>query len=105
MVSFKSIWDRCVKWQRKVFVGESSLAAAKHLREEADELIKAIEIGGAARDITINNEIADVMILLIAVADREHRDILLATDYKMNINEARKWGKPDSEGVTHHIKE
>ena len=55
----------------------------------------------------VDIEFADCFILLLDAARKEGlfaKDILKAIVNKMEINKARKWGKPDENGVMEHIR-
>lgn len=76
---------------------QAGLPALHHLREEIDELID---------NPSDESEWADVLMLLLDAARR--RDIpvwrlLQATRDKLAVNKRRKWGKPDENGVVHHV--
>jgi len=106
----KELQLRIGNWQQRTF-GESgrALATAKHLREEADELIQSIkssECGRISGDFNrISNEIADVFILLAGVAHRVGVDIEDAVEAKMSENMRRTWKAPDAEGIIRHQEE
>ena len=56
----------------------------------------------------VHLEFADCFILLLDAARKEGfsaKDILTAIVEKMEINKARKWGKPDVNGVMEHIRD
>ena len=68
-----------------------------HLLREVTELRKS------PGDIM---EAADVLILLLGISALENHtieDLVNACNAKMDINEKRQWGKPDAEGVHHHL--
>ena len=56
------------------------------------------------RNPTDAEEMADVFLLLIHLADGEGVNLLEAGAAKLKKNQARKWGKPDSEGVVEHVR-
>lgn len=89
-------------WQSKVFTQATAQSAAVHLKREADELVHDLvnyDYDNAA------HEIADVFILLAAVTHLSGIDLEEAVEGKMKINRARKWGKPDAQGVVEHIRD
>jgi NTP pyrophosphatase (non-canonical NTP hydrolase) len=51
----------------------------------------------------LGEELADVYILLCAVAGLTEIDLNLYVRDKMGVNKNRKWGKPDNDGVVEHI--
>jgi len=66
-----------------------------HLKREIEELDE---------DPTDGEEMADCFILLLNLAEMAGVDLMSEARRKMEINRNRKWGKPDSEGVCHHVK-
>lgn len=91
------------EWADKTFPSHAVTGARGpiyHLREEADELIKAWEAGDHAR---IAVETADVGILAATVAHLERFGLYAAILDKMAINRARVWGTPDANGIVHHV--
>lgn len=88
-------------WQDRTFPEATIYSASRHLRAEVVELIEAINIDGEH----IVEEIADVQLLLIAVANKAGVDIAGATAVKFAVNQARRWGKPNAEGYTEHVRD
>lgn len=99
------------QWQRETFPGGSGLGAARHLLEEAGELVEALEpvkegtiTAALERDREMRKEAADCLLLLIAVAGLEGFDLLEAAREKMKINRARTWETSSGEkGYRKHI--
>jgi len=92
-----------VKWQSETFPTASTFSKIKHLQQEVEELLFEITTKGKG----INHEFADCFMLLFGAAASEglsYDDICKSIDEKMQINKARKWGKPDKNGVQNHIK-
>lgn len=80
------------------------IAKLSHLKEEVTELQVAVDNGNKKE---INDEIADCFMLLFDVAHDlkiTENDIIRFSRVKLGINKDRKWGKPDNNGVIHHIK-
>lgn len=98
------LYNEITAWQTKTFGQSTSLSKIAHLSEEIREL---------ASDIANNNpdkrlEFADCFFLLFGAAASEgmsYEDIISAIEEKFEINKARKWGKPNENGVVNHIKE
>ena len=83
-------------WQDKVFTQATAESTAAHLLREAKELYDDPYDAG---------EIADIFILLAAVAHKTGVDIETAVERKMAINRLRTWGKPDKQGVVEHVRQ
>jgi hypothetical protein len=65
---------------------------------EVFELQRAFESGG-----NIAVELADCVILLLTMAHLCGVDLSLSLQAKMYVNEQRKWGPPDANGVCTHV--
>lgn len=68
---------------------------------EAAELLDSIANQGTYREGAVGEEVADVFILLIDIADQLGVDIEAEFQKKMEINKARKWQVKDG-SLTHH---
>lgn len=91
------------KWQSETFPDATDLSKLHHLKDEVDELIEDVECNNLARRL----EFADCILLIFGSASANgmsYEDICNAVDEKMEINKARKWGKPDKNGVVNHVK-
>lgn len=91
------------KWQKETFGKATPLSKLAHLQEEVIETIEAIK----TKDNKTNLEFADCFLLLFGAANAygmSYDDICDAIEEKMKINKARKWGKPNENGVVNHIK-
>lgn len=82
-------------WARVVFNKSTPHSVTEHLRREAQELVDAP---------TDSSEMADVFLLLVWLADITGTDLVGAIEEKIEINKARVWGEPDSQGVVQHIR-
>jgi NTP pyrophosphatase (non-canonical NTP hydrolase) len=74
------------------------------LKEEIDELLDALNGGDELETV---KEFADCFTLLIGIAGAKGwtaQKVLEVVAAKQEINKARKWGKPDENGVVKHIK-
>lgn len=98
-------------WQKETFPQANELSKAHHLLQEVQELIQEIQDEDHTIDFekrrNVHMEYADCFLLLFGSAaayGMSYNDILKAIDAKMKINKARKWGKPDDNGVVNHIK-
>lgn len=80
------------------------IAKLAHLKEEATELQQAVDNDDKKG---IVDEIADCFMLLLDVANDlkiSENDIIRFSHAKLVVNKDRKWGKPDNNGLIHHIK-
>lgn len=93
--SMREIISEINLWQDKVFTQSTAESTATHLLMEANELYD---------DPYDEGEIADIFILLAAVAHKTNVDIEAAVERKMAINRLRTWGKPDKQGVVEHVR-
>lgn len=113
-------------WQRDNFKQANVPSLLKHLEREMSELkdvgTKFVAHCGkpdgsfdmSREEYTVDHldmllefrhELADVIILTIALADLLNVDLEKSVIDKMVINKARKWKEPDADGVVEHIKE
>lgn len=105
---FKAISD----WQNKTFGEATPISKLAHLLQEVVELKEAlVKFGHEPSMKTFDEakmEYADCFFLLFGSAASfglSHSDICRAIQEKFEINKARKWGKPNKEGVVEHIKD
>ena len=97
---FKSISE----WQDKTFGTATAESKLFHLLDEIKELHEALITDDKDKRL----EFADCFILLFGAAASDgmtYEDICNCIDDKMKINYARKWGKPNTNGVVNHIKD
>jgi hypothetical protein len=90
-------------WQKQTFPKATSLSKVLHLEKEVIELRN--DLIGNYPDKRL--EYADCFLLLYGSAASDgmsYQDICDAIAEKMEINKNRKWGKPDENGVGHHVK-
>lgn len=87
---------RLAKWARKVFPHSTQESRLEHLRRELKEL-EATPTNG--------EEMADVALILLHMAEEAGVDLGLEMRKKLEINEWRNWGAPDAKGVSHHVKD
>lgn len=91
-------------WQKITFPRSTAQSKIEHLREEVEELAVDIRTQNPKRRL----EFADCFILLMGAAAADgmtYEDVVAAIEEKHEINLARKWGKPDENGVVKHVKE
>ena len=91
-------------WSSATFPHQTASSKVAHLLEEVNELRDAIKNGHTSDAI---EEWADCMILLLntgVMIGLDAESAVKAIEVKMNINKARKWGKPDKDGVCRHLK-
>lgn len=99
MKNMQELQDRIGKWQDKTFPLQTLEGKMNHLKLEAQEIIHN------RRNLS---EWADVLILYLGAADLEGfvvEELIDAANRKMGINENRKWGPPDANGVCSHIED
>ncbi|KAF0199015.1 MAG: hypothetical protein FD170_3943 [Bacteroidetes bacterium] len=100
--------------------GQRNTGILHHLKKEVNELIEAVErfqnvsiklIGYKGSEEACKAafmEYADCFMLLLDSAYHfglDAKTLIAFTKQKLEINKARKWGKPDANGVVEHIKE
>lgn len=98
------------KWQNETFGHATALSKMAHLEEEVSELNDELVLASAGfpEEEKVRSEFADCFILLYGAANSHgltYEDICEAIAAKMKVNKARKWGKPDANGVVNHLKE
>lgn len=84
------------EWAAVTFPFRTAASVAEHLRREAHELAEAP---------LDPEEMADVFILLANLWKLTGVDLPCAVAAKLAKNRARKWGKPDAQGVVEHVRE
>ena len=97
--SFNLLFHEIVLWQKETFgKSDSPLPPLKHLVKEVQELI----------DAPLDRiEYADCLFLLFNALDIigcTPDDFLHAVRKKLEINQSRKWGSPDKDGVVEHLR-
>lgn len=109
------------EWSDTTFgANQRNPAIVHHLKKEVDELIEAltksvelgcddsIGVGEFGRQVEKTQmEFADCFMLLLDSASHYRitaEQLIEFTREKLEINKARKWGKPDVNGVVEHIK-
>ena len=110
MNELQTLINEIGQWSESTFSHQNSISKLHHLQKEVAELINAIGQAPSEPDKndTVHLEFADCFILLLDAARKEGlsaKDILTAIVEKMEINKARKWGKPDENGVMEHIRD
>jgi hypothetical protein len=86
-----SLRDEIITWSKATFPASSNYSRAKHLEEEIAEILKAP---------SDPEEWADAFFLVVQA---EGFDLVAAVRAKLELNRARKWGKPDADGVVKHV--
>lgn len=100
----KELLEQIHKWQKETFIEANAVSKLHHLKKELNELMSEVEL----ETDDSAEEYADCFLLLYGSAmayGMSYEDILYAIEAKFNKNKARKWGKPDENGVVEHIKE
>lgn len=95
MNAFDNFQVEVNEWQRKTFPESTKATVLTHLYREAKEL----------REKGTPDEAADVLLLLIAFADKAGFSLFDAARDKFEICKARKWGQPDAQGVREHVRD
>jgi len=106
MKELQDLMDWNLEWSKRTFGITTPQAPAYHLKKEVGELIESLEANVSWNEIVA--EYADCLILICNSASKfglTAEDLMNAANKKMAINEKRKWGKPDENGVFEHIKE
>lgn len=91
-------------WQKETFGQATPLSKIAHLADEVMELYHDLIANKPERRL----EFADCFFLLFGAAAADgmtYQDICQAIQEKLEVNKARKWGKPDENGVVKHIKD
>lgn len=104
MTELQLLMNRVHAFVLRTFPGPRAVPALHHLQKEVKEAIEAIEAGQKEEAI---KEYADCFILLLNSASNygltaDH--LIAASNAKMDVNDKRKWGPPDENGVCLHIK-
>ena len=95
--ALQQLQNRIEAFQRRKFPKQPADAKLAHCHREITEL---------RADPNDISEWADVLILFLGAAACQcisSEDLIRAAHAKMDVNECRKWGEPDGEGVCRHI--
>ena len=100
----KNIQASIGKWQNETFgTGpERARPVMRHLAEEVNELEMELFVNEYKSSPAVEGEMADCVILLIAMAESLGVCLESAVEAKMVKNRARTWRKPDANGVIRH---
>jgi NTP pyrophosphatase (non-canonical NTP hydrolase) len=97
-------------WQKQTFGQATALSKLAHLLEEIvelkDELINEKKHPTVTNFNNIRMEFADCFLLIFGSASSygfSYENICDAIQEKFEINKARKWGKPNENGVVKHV--
>ncbi len=90
-----AVVEEVISWGIETFPRESLHSLGKHIRKEAKEL---------QRNPTDPHEIADVLMLTFALANKAGVDVVAALREKLAICRGREWGEPDADGMTEHVR-
>lgn len=82
------------EWQKQTFPFSTRESKFEHLLEEVAEL---------SYDLSDGAEMADIVILLLGIADSQNINLADELKKKFEILKNRKWGQPDEKGVVRHI--
>jgi hypothetical protein len=95
--TLQQLQDEAVAFAAERFPGQSTEGVICHLCREVREL---------QADPADHMEMADILLLLLQVADRGRvsAQALIENAFtKLEINRRRTWGTPDAEGVVQHV--
>lgn len=101
MTDLEDVLTEATDWARGVFTTATILSVAAHLRREAVELAARPDDPEEMADIAILGH--QLMTLVKEHADLHGVDLARAVYAKHAKNRARRWGKPDAEGVVEHL--
>lgn len=87
-------------WQKATFPHASIGSMFYHMKEEFEELDRALL--GTDKSAVIE-ECSDIGMLLFGIAARVEFDLIEAIFGKLEVNKNREWGEPDERGVVKHI--
>jgi len=102
----KEQFEEITAWQKKTFGQATAFSKIEHLKQEIEELLYDLRKNAPSNNVKM--EFADCFFLLFGAAAAyglSYKNICDAIQDKFEINKARKWGKPDANGVVNHIKE
>lgn len=98
---FRRLFAEINEWADKTFITTLTPGKAKHLREEAEELEEAIELGDLTK---VAHELADIFLIAVHAYHCAGIDAYAAIREKFEIVKKRKWLPPDADGVIRHVK-
>lgn len=115
MINIQKLQDEISQWSNETFGSEHRrLPIAKHLKEEAEEVVEVItkiSAGNLNTDEYANLEVeakyqaADCLILIMDLLSKfgfTMEEAFIAVKDKMEINKIREWETPNEEGICHH---
>lgn len=82
------------EWAQATFPHQTAESKLAHMLKEVDELKQEPADG---------EEMANIFILLLNLAEMNGHDLMQQARAKMAKNRLRTWGAPDEQGVCHHI--
>lgn len=94
-------------WQRSTFGDGSPTGSARHMGEEAQEVLLLLEQRSCDPG-ALAEELADVFFMWVQTAERSGiglDGIIRAIIAKLAKNCARRWHAPDAGGVVRHVKD
>ncbi len=97
MNHFPDLFAEVCQWQKATFRDATPRSKIAHLRKEVEELNQRPDD---------DHEYADCMLLLIGAwgaRGKSAAELVQACRDKLDINRARKWGRPDQSGVVEHL--
>jgi len=105
----QQLFNEVTEWQKKTFPQATTISKLHHLKQEVEELFKAIEyLDPEDPEDHVKPEFADCFLLLFGAAKAygmTYEEITKCIEDKFEINKLRKWGEADKDGVVNHVKE
>jgi hypothetical protein len=92
----QTIFVEVGEWGAETFPASTDQAKLAHLAKEFDELRAAPSSG---------EEMADMVMILSHLAYAHGVDLMAEIGKKLEVCRARRWGRPDAEGVVEHIRD
>lgn len=92
MSEIRQLTDEIVQWADSVFPSRTPQSALLKLFEEIGELVKDPADGG---------EYADIVIMMLDLADMHHIDLAAEVRAKIEINRNRNWAKSKTGTLQH----
>lgn len=93
-------------WQAETFTQPSLSGAVAHLSKEMAEIEAAL--GGAGTHegrAHMAEELGDGVFLILQAMTILGADPATVLEHKLAKNKARRWGKPDADGVVEHVRD
>lgn len=105
--TYEGVFGEIVDWGQFLVDQATALSFAHKLYEEATEVrVELLDFHNGNTTTDLRGEMADVIIVMVLMAQYFGVDLLAAVKSKLEKNKARQWGNPDPDtGVIKHVKE